>query len=64
MQRGIDLSDLTLAELQALHPAIEADVHAVLTPQGSLAARRVLGGTAPERVREQIERHRTRLAAI
>ena len=63
MQRGIDLSDLTLAELQALQPAIEADVHAVLTPQGSLAARRVLGGTAPERVREQIERHRTRLAA-
>jgi argininosuccinate lyase len=63
MQRGVDLSELTLAELQALHPAIEADVHAVLTPQGSLAARRVLGGTAPERVREQIERHRTRLAA-
>ena len=63
MQRGVDLSELTLAELQALHPAIAADVHDVLTPHGSLAARRVLGGTAPERVREQIERHRTRLAA-
>jgi argininosuccinate lyase len=59
--RGLDLSQLPLAELQALHPAIGADVFAVLTLQGSLAARDVLGGTAPVQVRAQIARHRWRL---
>jgi argininosuccinate lyase len=60
--RGIDLSALTLAELQAIHPSISKDVFAVLSLQGSLAARNVLGGTAPAQVRAQIERHRVRLA--
>ena len=59
--RGLDLSQLPLVELQALHPAIGEDVFAVLTLQGSLAARNVLGGTAPVQVRAQIERHRARL---
>ncbi len=63
MGRGLDLSQLPLVELQALHPAIEVDVFAVLTLQGSLAARNVLGGTAPVQVRAQIERHRGRLGA-
>ena len=61
--RGIDLSALPLAELQALHPHIEADVAQVLTLRGSLNARDVLGGTAPRQVRLQIERHRARLGA-
>ena len=59
--RGIDLSALPLAELQALHPRIEANVAQVLTLRGSLSARDVLGGTAPRQVRRQIERHRARL---
>ena len=33
-------------------------MHAVLTLRGSLDARNVLGGTAPEHVREQIAAHR------
>jgi argininosuccinate lyase len=33
----------------------------VLTLRGSMGARRVIGGTAPEQVRAQIERHRRRL---
>jgi argininosuccinate lyase len=61
MQRGVDLSALTLAELQALQPRIEADVGAVLTLQGSLQARKVLGGTAPGQVLAQVARHRLRL---
>ena len=61
--RGIDLSALPLAELQALNPQIEADVAQVLTLRGSLIARDVLGGTAPMQVRLQIERHRARLGA-
>jgi argininosuccinate lyase len=61
MGRGLDLSELPLAELQALHPAIGEDVHAVLTLRGSMEARQVLGGTAPRQVRAQIARHRERL---
>ncbi len=62
--RGVDLADLPLAELQALHPQIEADVAQVLTLRGSLNARDVLGGTAPVQVRRQIERHRARLTTL
>jgi argininosuccinate lyase len=62
MQRGVDLAELSLAELQALQPRIEADVKDVLTLRGSLAARNVLGGTAPAQVLAQVQRHRARLA--
>jgi len=62
LARGIDLAELPLAELQALNPAVTADVAEVLTLRGSLNARRVLGGTAPVQVRAQVERHRLRLA--
>jgi argininosuccinate lyase len=62
MARGLDLAELPLAELKALHPGVTDDVVQALTLRGSLAARQVAGGTAPVRVREQIERHRARLA--
>ena len=54
--RGCDLADLTTAELQAFHPAIEDDIHQVLTLEGSVAARSHIGGTAPERVRIEAQR--------
>jgi argininosuccinate lyase len=60
---GVDLSALTLAQLQAFHPAIEQDVFEVLSLQGSLNARNTLGGTAPTQVKAQIARHHQRLAA-
>ena len=63
IDRGVDLAELPLAELQALHAGIGADVAEVLTLRGSLNARQVLGGTAPAQVRLQLERHRQRLAA-
>ncbi|CAN7214502.1 argininosuccinate lyase [Rhizobacter sp. LjRoot28] len=59
---GVDLSELPLATLQGFHASITDDVFEVLTLRGSLNARNVLGGTAPAQVRQQIERHRTRLA--
>jgi argininosuccinate lyase len=61
LQRGVDLAELDLSELQAFHPAIGDDVFGVLTLHGSMAARNVAGGTAPAQVRSQIERHRQRL---
>ena len=59
---GVDLSELSLAQLQAYNPAIEQDVFQVLSLRGSLNARNLLGGTAPAQVRAQVARHRTRLA--
>jgi argininosuccinate lyase len=58
----VDLSELPLAVLQEFNPAIEKDVFDVLSLRGSLNARQVLGGTAPNQVRIQITLHRQRLA--
>ena len=59
---GVDLADLDGARLKAIHPVIGDDVRAVLTVDGSVAARRHVGGTAPEQVASQVRRHRDRLA--
>ena len=59
---GKDLSELPLATLQGFHAAIEADVFECLSLQGSLDARNTVGGTAPERVLQEIALHRHRLA--
>jgi argininosuccinate lyase len=62
LQRGMDLAELPLDSLKTFHAAIGEDVYeAALTLKASLDARRVAGGTAPERVREQIAAHRARL---
>ncbi|QUD86927.1 argininosuccinate lyase [Phenylobacterium montanum] len=53
---GVDLSQLPLAELQALEPRVTADIFEVLTPAASAASRMSYGGTAPEQVRAQIKR--------
>ena len=60
--QGVDLSALPLATLQGFDAHIDGDVFEVLTLRGSLNARKVLGGTAPDQVRAQIARHRLRLA--
>ena len=61
IQRGLDLSQLPLDELQLYNPAIEADVAEVLSLRGSMGARSVTGGTAPAQVLAQLARHRSRL---
>ena len=61
-QQGVDLAALSLEQLQAFDARIERDVFDVLSLEGSLNARNVLGGTAPAQVRAQVERHRARLA--
>ncbi len=62
--KGVDLSDLSLAELQAFSPVIADDVFASLTLEGSVAARKHVGGTAPECVRAEIALTKSRLAAM
>ncbi len=61
--QGVDLSELSLAQLQAYNPTIEQDVFEVLSLRGSLNARNLLGGTAPAQVRAQVARHKARLQA-
>jgi len=49
-----DLSEMRLEELQAFSNTITDDVFAVLTLEGSVAARNHLGGTAPAQVKQQV----------
>lgn len=58
---GAALTDLSLERMQGFHSSIEKDVFEVLTLEGSVAARKHIGGTAPEQVRAAIKRHRARL---
>jgi argininosuccinate lyase len=56
-QLGVrDLSLLPLAEFQAVEPRITEAARALLTVEKSVESRDSYGGTAPERVREQIAR--------
>jgi argininosuccinate lyase len=59
---GKDLADMTLDELQDFSEVIDNDVFAILTLEGSMAARDHTGGTAPSRVRSAIAVARQRLA--
>jgi argininosuccinate lyase len=53
-ERGVDLAELSLEDLQAIHSAITADIFNVLTVEASVASRKSYGGTAPSEVRKQI----------
>ena len=54
--QGKDLPELSLEEWQGFSTRIEADIYDAITLEASVNARRATGGTAPERVREEIER--------
>ena len=52
-EAGIELDEVTDAQLAAVSPHLEPDVRAVLSVEGSVASRTGAGGTAPVRVAEQ-----------
>jgi argininosuccinate lyase len=58
---GVDLAALPLSKLKQFSKQIEADAKRVLTPEGSVASRNHVGGTAPPQVRAAIARARKRL---
>ena len=58
---GKDLAELPLEVLRGYSALVEADVFAVLSPEGSVASRNHIGGTAPAQVRLAIDRARRRL---
>ncbi len=61
-QRGLALEALPLADMQAIHPAITADVFNVLSVEASVTSRTSFGGTAPKNVRAQARQWLARLA--
>jgi argininosuccinate lyase len=63
VDKGRDLSDMSLADLQKFSPLVGADVFEVLTLEGSVAARNHVGGTAPQQVKLAIARARQQLAS-
>lgn len=63
VQTGKDLSEMSLEELQQFSKVIEQDVFAVLTLEGSVAARNHIGGTAPVQVKAAVERAKVSLTA-
>ncbi len=58
---GQDLSDMKIEVLKGFSAAIDPDVYAILTLDGSVAARNHVGGTAPDQVRAAIQRAQRRL---
>lgn len=62
LQNGLDLSEMSLTTLQGFHDSITEDVFDVLTLEGSVAARDHLGGTAPNQVKQAIERAKKSLS--
>ena len=58
-----DLSELSLAELQEFSPLITDEVFDCLSLEGSVAARKHIGGTAPDTVRAAIATAREQIMA-
>ena len=57
-----DLQDLTLEQMTSVHDAITEEVRDVLGAGNSVRSRTSYGGTAPERVREQVALWQERLS--
>ncbi|OOY09850.1 argininosuccinate lyase [Thioclava sp. F36-7] len=60
-EKGCDLPDLSLEQMQSINPAITESVFDVLGVHNSVASRQSYGGTAPDQVRAQIARWKERL---
>lgn len=61
---GKELWDLTDAEFEAIDERLTSEVRQVLTVEGSVAARSGRGGTAPDRVRDQMDEARKQISKL
>lgn len=64
LESNRDLSEISLAELQQFSALITEDVFGFLTLEGSVAARKHIGGTAPDTVRKAIQTARLSMSAL
>lgn len=62
VNKGCELSQLSLEELRGFSSLVDTDVFAAVTLEGSLAARNHIGATSPVQVRAAIARARLRPA--
>ncbi|MDJ0947879.1 MAG: argininosuccinate lyase [Alphaproteobacteria bacterium] len=62
-ERGCELAELALEDMQLIEPRITAEVFSVLTPERSVASRTSAGGTAPKNVRRAVTEARRRFLA-
>ncbi len=56
MEKNKELNELTIDELKAFFPQVDKEVYNFLDPERCVERRSVIGGTSPDRVREEIER--------
>ena len=61
VEKGCDLSELTLEQMRTFSDLIESDVLKVLTLEGSVSARDHIGGTAPAQVKKAVAALKERL---
>ena len=54
LQKGCRLEDLSIEDFRSCSPLICDDIYALLQPEACVCARRTDGGTAPDKVAEQI----------
>jgi argininosuccinate lyase len=64
LEKGCELEDLPLADLQSLSPAFGDDFYESLKLASVLAIHDVPGGTAPNRVRQAIGATRKKISAL
>jgi len=64
IELGCNLQELAVKDLQAIHPAFGPGLAAKLELPAVLALHDVEGGTAPERVKQAIQRARERVSAL
>ena len=64
LDKGCELEELSLEELQGFSQAIEEDVFSVLTVEGSVNSRMSAGGTATDRVKEAVEQAEQQLKRL
>ena len=61
IDRGVELNELPLADLESFSALMDQDVFESLSLENSLATKSQIGGTAPERVAEELKSARRRL---
>ncbi len=64
LEKGCELADLSLADLQSLSPVFDSDFHESLKLASVLAIHDVPGGTAPSRVRQAIQTARKKISSL
>ena len=62
--KGVPLNELSLEDLQSLHPSFSSDVSALWSYEHSAESRDSVGGTSRRRVLEQIVAIRSRYSVL